>query len=499
MTCDIEKITTCFPPPAVPIIRLPTYQTIQELYVKLNVNTASIHTNIGDDNHGLLRLTVSAAQYNSVSVLFVTPTNLGATSTYSPNATTSILVKEKEAHDTIIKIFRECSLADNALKQLLLTSVEEKHFHVLRNSLISYDHITTRTLIQHLYTSYGDITSTQIADNDTQIHSPYNSNQPIESLYAQIDSDVDFAASNDNEYTAKQIVSVTYEILFHTDVYTNDCKLWRKKVNTDRTWSNFKQFFTVASQYLRQIKTTTGSVGYHVLPHDAVDITHTLNTITTAMDCDQSSTTKMTNHNHHLTSQLNLSLSGISTTTYNITALQNQPNTLTCNGIGVDGRTIGTGSSCGTSNDPTGGGGTLTGIPKNINKRHRFDFNVEPRRKVFHNENYCHTHRYHVTDGHTSPTHKHQAERYKTTAMRTHVIGGCTRGAFVCLWQLPTSTLKNITTVNTKTRFSTYVVPSPPSLPAISKLFSRTQTISSEIRTNILYLVPRKFIHTKYQ
>ena len=94
--------------------------------------------------------------------------------------------------------------------------------------------------IQYLYTSYSNIISTQLADNDTQMRSPCDPNQHIESLYEQIDSVVAFAASANNEYTTKQIVSVVYEILFQTDVCADDCKLWRKKTDSDKTWPNFK-------------------------------------------------------------------------------------------------------------------------------------------------------------------------------------------------------------------------------------------------------------------
>ena len=65
-----------------------------------------------------------------------------------------------------------------------------------------------------MYISYGDITLTQLSDNDAQMSSPYDPNQPIESLYKQIDSAVAFAASTNNDYTAKHMVNVAYDILF---------------------------------------------------------------------------------------------------------------------------------------------------------------------------------------------------------------------------------------------------------------------------------------------
>ena len=167
MTFDIDKITAGFPHPTVdPIIGIPNYQSIKELQVKLNANAALIYTNLGDGKHGLLRLTVSETQYNTVAlILFIVPTNPGVL-IYSVNASAQKMVKEKEAHDLATTSFREYTLVDNTLKQLLLNAVKDKYCRVLCDSLIGYVNVTTRTLIKHLFTNYGDITSTQLAAND---------------------------------------------------------------------------------------------------------------------------------------------------------------------------------------------------------------------------------------------------------------------------------------------------------------------------------------------
>ena len=236
MPFDIDKTTAGFPHPTVdPIIGLPNYQSIKEMHVKLNANAASVYTNFGDGKHGLLRLTVAETQYNTVAIIhFVAPTNPGIL-IYSVNASAPKMVKEKEAHGLAIISFREYTLVDNALKQLLLNAVEDKYYRVLRDSLIGYANVTARTLIKHLFTTYCDIVSTQLTANDAQLCSAYNPNQPIESLYEQIDSAVVFAASVDNEYTSKQIVSIVYELIFQVGVYADDRKRWRKKSEADQT------------------------------------------------------------------------------------------------------------------------------------------------------------------------------------------------------------------------------------------------------------------------
>ena len=85
---DMDKITVGFPRPTFDsILGLSTYEIIKELHVQLNANVASIFTNLDDDQYGILRLTVSNAQCNSVSTIpFVVPINPGAASTYSTNS-----------------------------------------------------------------------------------------------------------------------------------------------------------------------------------------------------------------------------------------------------------------------------------------------------------------------------------------------------------------------------------------------------------------------------
>ena len=115
---DTDKITADFPHPTVdPILGLSTYATIKELHVQLNANAASIFTNLGDGQHGYFRLTVSDAQFSSVSAVpFVAPVNPGATVTYPLNATSARIRQADDAHDKAYRLFKDYTLADKVLK-----------------------------------------------------------------------------------------------------------------------------------------------------------------------------------------------------------------------------------------------------------------------------------------------------------------------------------------------------------------------------------------------
>ena len=58
------------------IISLPTYKTLNSIHLKINQNTTSVNSNLGDGIIGLLPLTISADVYNNLpDTPFVIPNN----------------------------------------------------------------------------------------------------------------------------------------------------------------------------------------------------------------------------------------------------------------------------------------------------------------------------------------------------------------------------------------------------------------------------------------
>ena len=107
-TIDINKIIIGFPRPTVdPIIGLPSYDTIKDLHVQLNANTASVFNNLGYGQHDFLRLTVSDAQYNSVSAIpFVQSMNPGLTAPSDLNAIASHIKQAIDKRELQTELFR---------------------------------------------------------------------------------------------------------------------------------------------------------------------------------------------------------------------------------------------------------------------------------------------------------------------------------------------------------------------------------------------------------
>ena len=75
-----DKIVDGFTFPTIPyIVGTPTYNTIAEVNLKLNSNSASVQSNLGYGTFGLLQLTFSPAVYNTLlSTAFIVPVNPGS-------------------------------------------------------------------------------------------------------------------------------------------------------------------------------------------------------------------------------------------------------------------------------------------------------------------------------------------------------------------------------------------------------------------------------------
>jgi hypothetical protein len=91
------------------VIGIPTFKSITKIKkLKLNANSASVHSNLGDGVHGLLALTVDPAVFNTLpAVQFVVPVNPGAQSIILASTTTTQISEFTHWHSKEHRIWKE--------------------------------------------------------------------------------------------------------------------------------------------------------------------------------------------------------------------------------------------------------------------------------------------------------------------------------------------------------------------------------------------------------
>ena len=75
---------------------------------------------------------------------------------------------------------------DKALHQLLLASTDELYVRSLRHKYIGYWKKTTRALLDHLYSTYANISTSDLQGNDKRLRASYDINQPFNTLIGQV-------------------------------------------------------------------------------------------------------------------------------------------------------------------------------------------------------------------------------------------------------------------------------------------------------------------------
>ena len=266
MPSTVDAIVEGFPFPILtPIVGEPNYESIAALHNQLNANAASIPSHLGNGQLGLLSLTVSAAVYGTLStVAFVPPVNPGTDATIEgDNPTAAQIADARFLWASEAKLFKDYNSADKALKQLLLGAVDEMFVKSLQTQYVGYLNVSTRDILDHLYAQYARISASALAEADAIFKTAYNVNLPIETLFDQIQTGIDFAAAGLTPYTNAQVLATAYQLIFTTGLFLEPCRVWNRRDAGYKTWAQFKIDFALSHREFREARVTTaGATDY---------------------------------------------------------------------------------------------------------------------------------------------------------------------------------------------------------------------------------------------
>ena len=146
---------------------------------------------------------------------------------------------------------------------MLIAAVDEMFTRSLRHCYVGYSTTTIRTIVDHLYSTYTNISSSDLQDNDAKLLAPYNAKLPIKALIDKVKGAVKYSAAGNTPYTLLQVVGITYQLIFQTGMFNDNCKQWKRRDPDDKTWTEFKIFFSTSHQELRKSQATTAGARYH--------------------------------------------------------------------------------------------------------------------------------------------------------------------------------------------------------------------------------------------
>jgi hypothetical protein len=107
------------------------------------------------------------------------------------------------------------------------------------------------------------IAPTELTQNYERLNAPYDPNQPIETLFQQIQDARAFAVAGGQPYGSAMIVNVAYTLVFNTGLFPDECQAWQSRAIAGKTWAQFKLDFATAHCEFRLTNQSAQQSGFH--------------------------------------------------------------------------------------------------------------------------------------------------------------------------------------------------------------------------------------------
>jgi hypothetical protein len=146
---------------------------------------------------------------------------------------------------------------------MMLEAFDDAYLNALSDEIVGYANCTSLDLLTHLLTFYAMIAPTELTQNYGRLNTPYDPNQPIQTLFQQIQDARAFAVTCRQYYGAEMIVNVAYTLVFNTWLYPDACRAWQSIAIAAKTWAQFKIDFATAHRELRLTNQTAQQYGFH--------------------------------------------------------------------------------------------------------------------------------------------------------------------------------------------------------------------------------------------
>jgi hypothetical protein len=144
------------------------------------------------------------------------------------------------------------------------------------------------------------------------LNTPYDPNQPIETLFQQIQDARAFAVAGGHPHGAAMIVNVAYTLLFNTGLFPDTCCAWQSRAIAAKSWAQFKIDFAMAHREFRLTNQTTQQSGFHSAnmmieqgwDDSMQDTSEAISQLATATRSDRGTVATLTTTNPKLANQL---------------------------------------------------------------------------------------------------------------------------------------------------------------------------------------------------
>lgn len=246
----------------------PSPLTLTKLRSEVYDNVMSVPSEAGGGGFGHLGAVMPAAEYIALpgAVAYDAPVHPGVQVPAIAGATAIQITQANRVYDKSLERFKLHNSVDIAVKQQILTAVDERFVSTLRDHTLGFALVTAAQILAHLETTYNTVTSEVLEKNRSNISAEWNPDDGMETIYTRITAAQQFAtaAGADNAISDATAIFLAITAIENTGIFGDACSDWRKLANADQTMDRFKLDMTHAWKE-RNRRISAKSAGYEAL------------------------------------------------------------------------------------------------------------------------------------------------------------------------------------------------------------------------------------------
>jgi hypothetical protein len=183
-----DEIITGFPHSSLTkVTGEPIFEDLKVTRRLLNINSMSVASYEGGSRHGHLGIIMTNEEYFAVAVdVFPVPNNPGPSAAVVAGMMAAVIAETTQLHKEATQVYRTYHNVDQAIKKLILESFDDAYLNALSDEIVGSANCTSLQLLTHLLTYYAMIAPTELTQNYERLNTPYDPNQPIKTLFQQI-------------------------------------------------------------------------------------------------------------------------------------------------------------------------------------------------------------------------------------------------------------------------------------------------------------------------
>ena len=259
----------------------PSYEGIKKIKDELKANAMAVNSELGGGQHGHLGLVLTPEEYARISnVPYERPDHPGDVD-IPGNTTQHEATRLLREHKDAIKLFRETTDMEKAMRYQITAAVPEEYLDALRNREANAITNTIPEIIEYLFDNYGIVEMEEVLKEEHSIReSKYSPPTPLVTIFNKIEDLQDLATAAYNPYTQVQLLNIGIQILKDSGAFTEGLKLWYQRPQQEHNWQTFKQHFQEELKKLKKVLgPTMRGTQFHVANYISEEMRHEIQNI----------------------------------------------------------------------------------------------------------------------------------------------------------------------------------------------------------------------------